>query len=83
MKTKGKSVEIIDLQRLAHSYDMECRKKGRLRLEPVIDGIRKDNDGNIYDIYLNLEILKNGAKTNMIRIRMMHAHPLATSDLGL
>ena len=48
-----------------------------------IDGIRQDNDGNIYEIYLKMEILKNGAKTNMIRILTMHAYPLVTSDLAL
>ena len=33
--------------------------------------------------YSKMEILNNGAKTNMTRILPMHAYPPATSDLGL
>ena len=33
--------------------------------------------------YSKMVILKNGAKTNMIRILPMHAYESATSDLGL
>ena len=34
-------------------------------------------------LYSNMAILKNGAKTNVIIMLLMHAYPLATSDLGL
>ena len=38
----------------------------------------------IYKIfYLKMLILKNGAKTNMIRMLPMDAYPSATLDLGL
>ena len=33
--------------------------------------------------YSKMDILKDGAKTNMIRMLPMHAYASATSDLGL
>ena len=48
-----------------------------------IGGIRQGNNGNIYDIYLKMTIMNNGAKTSMIRLLPMHAYASATLYLGL